>query len=735
MALWQAPNVLTRLRARLASEGARAAAALAAAWATFFAGQLSSGDVPWFRDNILTYLPLRQYLHQRLLSGELPQWYPDEALGVPLIGQIAVGTFHPATWLLLPLHFADAVRLNLLLSYLAASAGAYLFARAAGCARSASVGGALAFAYGGYALGVSSLLPYAMSFAALPFVGWALWRLAQRPSARVAAALAAAWALVFLAGDPQGLLLSVALLPAALVQRGTDWPRRWRALLWVGAAGVVAGLLVGVELVPAQASFADSLRVRGAAAPDLGTFWALSPARLAELLVPGPSPWRGPAPVFITTVFAGGCALALAAAALAAQPRRALPLAALGLLALWLALGDAGGLLPVLQRAVPPLGRFRYPEKYVAFFWVPLGPLVALGLDAVRLRPAQARWTALPLLGLAAAALAGAAPLATATAAAALVGLGAIAWLSRTRPAAIHLVPLLVFAELWNGNGAYLPLAERGLLEQQNPFALAVLAARPEPAAPAPRVIPELPYRLEDPTLVRTEDAARDLLGLYPVSAGLAGVTSLAPRLGALSTRYDLLIGAAGARARQHGPWVNACFRVGAAPAPGDLAVVAEVAPAGALLARRPCRPAAYLAGAEPAAGRQDALTWLAAHSPDAKAVVWEGGPALAPAAGTVRWLSRAPERLALEVDATRAAALVVADAFAPGWTATVDGHPAPIYPALLAVRGVPVPEGRHHVELAYRTPGLGLGAACSGAGLLGLLVLALGRRRGVGPA
>src|SRR5260370_7581020 len=68
-------------------------------WLLFFGPQLASNAVPYYRDHLVTNIPLRHYVRERLLNRELPQWYPYESLGVPVIGQIALGTFHPFTLL------------------------------------------------------------------------------------------------------------------------------------------------------------------------------------------------------------------------------------------------------------------------------------------------------------------------------------------------------------------------------------------------------------------------------------------------------------------------------------------------------------------------------------------------------------------------------------------------------------------------------------------------------------
>ncbi len=93
--------------------------------------------------------------------------------------------------------------------------------------------------------------------------------------------------------------------------------------------------------------------------------------------------------------------------------------------------------------------------------------------------------------------------------------------------------------------------------------------------------------------------------------------------------------------------------------------------------------------------------------------------PVGAEPAGSTRIAVDEPEHVAVEVAAEAPAYLVLADTFDPGWSATLDGRPAPIRPAFAAFRAVFVPKGPHRVEFRYRASGFDLGRAVTLAGLL----------------
>ncbi|HJU22872.1 MAG TPA: YfhO family protein [Casimicrobiaceae bacterium] len=83
-----------------------------------------------------------------------------------------------------------------------------------------------------------------------------------------------------------------------------------------------------------------------------------------------------------------------------------------------------------------------------------------------------------------------------------------------------------------------------------------------------------------------------------------------------------------------------------------------------------------------------------------------------------------------LETQATRNAFLVVSDVDYPGWTASIDGVDARVLRTDYALRGLPVPAGRHRVVLRYRPLAFYAGLAISLSALAALAAFVIAARR-----
>jgi hypothetical protein len=751
-------NVTPRQERRLVAVG------LVGLWFVWFSPQLLSSGIPFRRDTLMLYLPIRQFLHEELRAFRLPQWFPYEGIGVPFIGQFVTATFHPETWLLLPLSPAVALKLNILGAYLIALVGGYRFSRLFDVPRVAAVCGGAALAFSGYALSVSDNLPFLMGLATLPWVGWAAMRLALHGRPKDTALLGLLWASVLLAGDVQSFVMAGPLVVASLLAGRASL----RSVLWSVFGFALSLGLAAVELLPARSVFSTSTRLNSGFVIDPATYWALQLGRLPEFILPHflPEPRQqarellfGESYQWASSIFAGGVVLVVAMAALSRPTARMGVFLVLALGALWLATGGRGHLLPMVWKILPPLASFRFPEKYLALFSVALVPVVALG--AARVLSDRTRWAGAFLAGafvallfslmahsdrLLAALVAehgDARDLAldiTATwsrglqtTAEVLAVTGGVLWLLRRQSWGGVALPVLLAGELWLGNHDVLPLAPKELLDPPaSAFASALLS---ESGRSPVRLISAASARPESPNdkVGYAEAAQRALHLLRPDVAGLFHASTVgASALPGQSERTRAVLGTLGSRAPQFGPLFGACSNVIDEDPGAPTKALARDEQDGLVLAPMACRSAAYFADMKPAPPLPQLAGALSKLRDDE--ALWEGPTLSAPRVFDVTPVSWEPGRIQLTAETSEHAALVVSEgyvapaAFESGWHATVDAAPVEIHPANGIAMGIEVPEGKHNVVFTYSTPGLKIGAGVSLISLLICLVLLLSK-------
>ncbi|MGH9868360.1 MAG: YfhO family protein [Candidatus Polarisedimenticolia bacterium] len=113
---------------------------------------------------------------------------------------------------------------------------------------------------------------------------------------------------------------------------------------------------------------------------------------------------------------------------------------------------------------------------------------------------------------------------------------------------------------------------------------------------------------------------------------------------------------------------------------------------------------------------------------PSREALVEDDAPANAKPPGepiphTIHAVRHTMNTVTVEVSASAPGYLVLSDMMYPGWRATVDGRPAPLFTADHMFRGLELPEGRHTVVYTYRPARVIVGAFVS---LAGVAILAL---------
>jgi hypothetical protein len=86
---------------------------------------------------------------------------------------------------------------------------------------------------------------------------------------------------------------------------------------------------------------------------------------------------------------------------------------------------------------------------------------------------------------------------------------------------------------------------------------------------------------------------------------------------------------------------------------------------------------------------------------------------------GSVRIVTYEPDDVRLEASLDSPGFLLLLDTYFPGWRATVNGAPAPIYQADYNFRAVPLPAGKSTVIFSYRPESFRIGIYLCALGIL----------------
>jgi hypothetical protein len=701
-------------------------------------------DVPW------QYWGDLQLQVASLADGEWPLWNPYDRLGYPLHADPQAGTLYPVQWLLVLVGLVSGPGLWLMtvktiLHFWIAALGTYALLAHRRLPAAACYLGALVVITG-YPMLQNTMSALNWSFAWAPWMVLAVEVWAARPTPGRGSLVGGAVGMGFLAGAPAtfwyGVMVALPWTVLAVVEKAraahADGQLRDYARALAISAGVALAVLfalVAAQLVATAPLIGDSVRDRR----DLAFFGVtvFDAVDVVGFFLPRAVGQNS---------YLGWGVILCAGAALALRPSsRVLLCAALFGVAVLCSLGDRGPALPALASLLEPFEMFRRAHRYLYVASVPLAFLAAEGLTVLATIEGEERERARRGV-LAATAL--------------LVLVCAIGFAVRhTAPwkpdAARDAWGWGLGAALIGGASIWLVIARRGPGLRVVLAGAAVIAGldlwvcrfqkietnlAEIPVTPNDRRVRALPgvpleTRIYDRGWVRFRPGVRmgvrDLGGYEDDPLALARYTRLLdavrrePRhlahagAGYLFEGKDLENGAtvlpkaaADKEALTTMPELGSgAWRV-AAPAPAvawyDAAVIArDAADAHRQLLAAPAGSRAVL----------EARTLDAAERARAERI--DG--AVATARGALVALGR--NRLRATIEAPADGVVVILEGYyARGWTATVDGAPAPIVPANGAFRGVLVGPGAHVIEMEYRAP-----AYLALAALVPLALIAIG--------
>lgn len=708
------------------------------------------GGNPLLRDVTYQIQPWLLFTRRELRAGRLPGWNPFQFAGSPFWGNGQSAPLFPLHLLFAALPLQLGFVLLPWLRLVIGGCGVWMLGRELDLGPPAALLAALSFALAGMPVSFA-LFPMGNALALVPWVLWAVERLAAAatsssstglagvttagPLATAIAGLAVAAGLQLLAGHPETAAHTALLSLLYLAVRGAA--RQGAAFLGWAAGWLGGAALAAVQLLPLALLLPATARWQGAAAGDEPPLRLLleQPLRLVlpELYGhPAHGTWWGPFNYSATAVYAGALALPLAAAGLARcrRDRRWLALAVTAAFAFaaayhWPGVRDLLSALPVIGRAA----------HHRLLFGVELGAALLAGAGCDEWLAGRGRGV-----------LAGGAAAAALLAAAWALHRGAWAahgllrteagWTAAVAAAVVLLALSLRLDRGWRFRLAPLlpALALCDLLAAHGAINPGLPLARLYPPTGAVRFLARQPGRVAGTGEALRPNAAMvyglyDLRGDDPVK--LVSYEAVYRRFAAGDPVYFQPI------TQWSSPWLDRLGLRWVVAGPGEAPRAADwrLAYAGAD-ARVYERPAALplVRWAPPAAAASAGSAAAGAGSPPAPAA---GDAVLAaraaPAAGLAAGLTvmrREPGRWEIGWHSAEPRLLVVAESWAPGWRALVDGQPRPVEAAGGALLGVRLGPGAGRAELRYRPPGLLAGAWISAAALLVLVVMASTRVR-----
>jgi hypothetical protein len=348
----------------------------------FCRGLLLTEDVPFFRDLITYFYPLRFALHESYMAGKLPLWNRQMAMGFPLLADFQSGAFYPPHLFLAVLPFFTAIRALFVAHFLIAGFGAYLVFRRWRYPVYLAISGAVLFTIGGTTVALTNLLNHFQTAVWLPWMVLTWERLLEAPCWKRFVASGSISATALLAGSPEifALCISLMFLDGVRIKASVatlSWLQF--VLLFLGHVLFLAGLVM-IQALPTAELVLESRRQQPIPLQE-ALYWSLKPVNLLNLFfidkvidadaAVGMRFFFIRETPFLVSYYLGAFSLLGIALWFCFSSRweKTLVLTVISV-SLLCAFGSYTPIYPFLYRAWPLLGAVRYPEKFFFFTFV-----------------------------------------------------------------------------------------------------------------------------------------------------------------------------------------------------------------------------------------------------------------------------------------------------------------------------------------------------------------------------
>lgn len=353
-------------------------------WMGFFYREIFDSYIFSCCDNFIINAPIKAFIVEQWKAGKLPLWNPFIYAGNPLMADVNNSVFSPLSGIYFFLPIFSALTWNILLSFLFASIGMYLFSRSMGLNQVGAIASAVIFAYSGSMVWSSDDLPVTQVLSFLPWVmlAWNNYLSSGKKASLVILVLLQS--MQIFSGHPHVVYMTllVGIFYSAYCLR--SWSR---FLVFVIPFLVLTGLVTAVQIVPFLEFVWQSPRV--SADFVFASSDAFHPTSAIRLLFPalsgnlaaGTAWWDGG----VINGFVGFVAflLGIVVGQYLKKGRFFFWTAVISLL---ISYGTSTPFFTMAYWLLPGFSLFRSPQNYLVIYTFCMAVLAGFGLDALSVK-------------------------------------------------------------------------------------------------------------------------------------------------------------------------------------------------------------------------------------------------------------------------------------------------------------------------------------------------------------
>lgn len=358
----------------------------------FFYRQVIGGEVVYCCDNLLINIPSKLFLVDELRQGRFPLWNPYLFSGSPFLADLNLALLYPLNIFYFFLPAFRALTLGIVINFMIALVGMYIFARSIKLSSIASILAAVVFGFSGTMVVYTGNVPMLQVASLLPWVLWSVRRYILTPSSKTLVIATSLASMQVIGGHPQLTYYTWLLICGLIIWEltGSDPVKKQsrtltKILISLALLFLLGFLVTGVQVLPFLEFVGLSTRVgRGF---DYAAFDSLHPLSVIRFILPNSvgvlsqgTAWARGGSVY---GFTGIISLLLAVCA-PKKNRYVRFFFIAAVVSFLLALGNYTPVFRLAYILIPGVAGFRSPQHFLLPYTFAIAILAGFGLDDVK---------------------------------------------------------------------------------------------------------------------------------------------------------------------------------------------------------------------------------------------------------------------------------------------------------------------------------------------------------------